>query len=53
MEKNLLDLLESLIKDNQEQFDFASSVGLTNQMEFYAGKLSAYRLIESYAQRRV
>jgi hypothetical protein len=49
MKKNLLDLVTDLIEQNQKEFDYYSSIGLTEQMEFYAGKLAAYRIIESYA----
>jgi len=49
MKKELVNLLEDLIKQNQEQLDFYSSINLTGQMEFYAGKISAYDLIYSFA----
>lgn len=49
MKKELLALVQDLIAQNQKEFDFYSSIGLTGQMEYYAGKLAAYGVIESYA----
>lgn len=49
MKKELLELVQELIAQNQKEFDYFSECGVTNQMEFYAGKLAAYRIIESYA----
>lgn len=45
-EKALREYLDNVIKANQHEFDFFSSIGLTGQMEYYSGKLFAYRMVQ-------
>lgn len=52
MKEALEELLKDLIQQNQEQLDFFSKIGLTSQMEFYAGKVSAYGIIESFVSNQ-
>jgi len=47
-EKALRKYLEEIIEVNQREFDYFSSINLTGQMEYYSGKLFAYRMVQDF-----
>ena len=49
MKKELLELVTELIKHNQRELDYWKSENDQRQIEYYSGKLDAYRIIEDYA----
>ena len=49
MKKELLELVTELINANQRELDHWLSENNKEQIEYYRGKLAAYRIIEDYA----
>jgi hypothetical protein len=49
MKKELLELVQDLIKANERELMHWESFGDPLQTEYYRGKLAAYRIIEDYA----
>lgn len=47
MEKNTLkELVIELIAQNQKQLDFAKGDGIQRQIDYYQGKIDAYKIIQ-------
>lgn len=49
MKTELLDLVRKLIESNQEMLQYAEAENDSYEVEYYRGKLAAYRIIEEYA----
>jgi hypothetical protein len=50
MKSELLELVQDLIEANKRELMHWESVNETGQIEYYRGKLAAYRIIEDYAK---
>lgn len=49
MKKQLLELVQKLIESNEEMLQYAEAENDACEIEYYRGKLAAYRIIEEYA----
>jgi len=50
MKKELLELVTELIAHNEKELLFAKGNGIPDLINYYQGKVDAYKIIEDYAK---